>query len=79
MNKSQLLQQDQLKATGIGRDPDNSQFLFIGFNKKPSDDEMRAIHDFLRRSPSRCPFCSSPTYVLPCTSCGEPDLPEEGF
>lgn len=67
---------EHLRAVGVARDPDNPQMLFLAFNRPPSDDEMRAVHDFLRRPPARCPFCSTPTYGLPCTSCGEPDVPE---
>lgn len=70
---------DGLKASGIIRDPENEQFVSIGFNRKPTDDEMRAVHNFLRRTPATCPFCSTPTYSLPCSQCGEPDLPDGDF
>lgn len=69
-----------LRALGAGRDPDNSQVLFLSFNRAPTDEEMRAVQGFLRRPPAICPFCAAPTYGLPCTACGEPDVPEpEGF
>lgn len=38
-----------LSAKGIGRDPDNEQVLFASFDRRPTDDEMRAIHDLLRK------------------------------
>lgn len=39
---------DPLKACGIFRDPDDERTLSVAFNRKPSDAETRAIHDFLR-------------------------------
>lgn len=65
------------KALGIGRDADNEKVLIVSFNTRPTDDEMRAVHNFLRRTPGHCPFCQTPSYALPCTQCGEPDLPDE--
>lgn len=67
---------DRLGATGISRDAEHSQMLTVSFSRRPTDSEMRAIHDFLRRTPSTCPFCSEATYSLPCTACGEPDIPD---
>lgn len=67
----------ELKAKGIGREIGSPQYLFIGFNRQPTDDEMRAIHEFLRRPPPTCPFCQKPHYgALPCWNCGEPDIPD---
>lgn len=68
---------DELKAKGVAREV-VPQAMTVIFNRPPNDDEMRAIHDFLRRSPAICPFCKLPTYALPCTACGEPDIPD-GF
>ncbi len=39
---------DLLRAKGIGRDFENEQMLFVSFNRRPTDDEMRVIHDLLR-------------------------------
>lgn len=64
---------DDLKAIGAGRDAQNERFLSICFNRRPTDDELRAVHNFLRRVPGQCPFCNTPSYALPCTQCGEPD------
>lgn len=68
----------ELIGRGVFRDGGEERTLCISFNRKPTDDELRAVHDFFRRSPANCPFCSKPTYRLPCTHCGEPDTPE-GF
>lgn len=67
---------DYLRASGAWRDPENDRVLSISFNRSPTDDEMRAVQDFLHRPPATCPFCAAPTYGLPCTSCGEPDIPD---
>jgi hypothetical protein len=64
---------DGLKAAGVARDTDARQSLSVAFNRVPTNDEMRAVHDFLRRPPASCPFCMKPTYRCPCTHCGEPD------
>ncbi len=69
---------DELKAVGASRDAGEPKSLAISFNRIPTDDELRAVHNFLRRSPATCPFCKTPTYSLPCSQCGEPDIPE-GF
>ncbi len=37
-----------LRAKGIGRDFENEQTLFVSFNRRPTDDELRALHDLLR-------------------------------
>lgn len=66
-----------LKAIGSGRDAQSPCSIDIIFNRPATDDEMRALHDFLRRPPATCPFCSKPTYACPCTNCGEPDRSEE--
>lgn len=39
---------EHLRAMGIWRDPDNERTLFVIFNRAPSDDEMRAVHELLR-------------------------------
>lgn len=33
---------------GIGRVSDNAQVLIVFFDREPTDDEMRAVHDALR-------------------------------
>jgi hypothetical protein len=67
-----------LKAVGTGRDAGEPKSLLVAFNRRPTDDELRAVQTFLRRAPATCPFCKLPTYSLPCSHCGEPDIPE-GF
>ncbi len=69
---------DHLKARGVGRDGGDPRTLLVFFNQRPSDEELRAIGDCLGKVPATCPFCTKPTYVLPCSHCGEPDVPE-GF
>ncbi|MGE0425291.1 MAG: hypothetical protein AB7O88_23735 [Reyranellaceae bacterium] len=44
-----------LRAMGIGRDPDDERTLFVIFDRAPSDDEMRAVHDRLRGADFDCP------------------------
>lgn len=39
---------ETLKARGVFRDPGDERTLSVAFNRKPSDAEMRAIHDYLR-------------------------------
>lgn len=40
---------EMLHVSGVGRDADDERTLFMSLNRKPTDDEVRAIHDFLRR------------------------------
>lgn len=47
---------DKLKCNGIGRDKDNDQFLFFAFNRKPTDDEMRYLHEVMERAAVCCPY-----------------------
>jgi|GEM_PF-5914495 len=68
-----------LRAQGVGRDPENDRVVFLSLNRVPSDDELRAIRDGIQRTPATCPFCTKPTYVLPCSHCGEPDVPDNSF
>ncbi|MDJ1632710.1 hypothetical protein [Rhizobium rhizogenes] len=68
-----------LRAQGIGRDPENDRVIFLSLNRVPNDDELRAIHGAIGRTPATCPFCAKPTYVLPCSHCGEPDVPDDQF
>lgn len=80
-NGGPLSRSDEFKgltAIGAGRDAENEKSLCIYFDRRPTDDELRAVHNFLRRSPAKCPFCKTPTYSLPCSQCGEPDIPD-GF
>lgn len=67
-----------LKVHGVSRITDSDQCLLFGFSRRPTDDEMRAAHEFLKSRPiCSCPFCSKPTYCCPCSHCGEPDIPED--
>jgi hypothetical protein len=38
-----------LRIKGCGRDADNEKALVLYFNRKPTDDELRALYDNLRR------------------------------
>ncbi len=40
----------KLKCSGVGRDKDNEQFLFFAFSRKPTDDEMRYLHEVMERA-----------------------------
>lgn len=42
---------DSTRVVGIGRDAENEKALVIYFTGKPSDDDMRRIHDLLRDGP----------------------------
>lgn len=39
-----------LQCLGGGRDADNRQTLWFSFNRRPTDDELRFIHDCVRRA-----------------------------
>jgi hypothetical protein len=70
---------DALKARGAYRPQGEPESVTLIFTRRPTDGEMRAIHDALRKPPVPCPFCGEPTYLLPCTACGDPDLPKSAF
>lgn len=38
-----------LRCFGGGRDADNQQTLWFAFNRRPTDDELRFLHDVMRR------------------------------
>ncbi len=37
-----------LRAHGVGRIHDNPNCVLVSFNRESSDDELRALHEFLR-------------------------------
>ena len=39
---------NDLKVYGTGRVADNEQVLLVMMSRKPTDDELREIHDILR-------------------------------
>src|SRR6185437_15107724 len=39
-----------LRCPGVGRDADNEQSLCFYFNRKPTDDEMRFLHEVMQRA-----------------------------
>lgn len=43
------MENEPLRAQGVFRDQENERFLCFGFNRRPSDEELRAVHDLLRR------------------------------
>lgn len=43
-------QNEPLRCPGIGRDAENSKSLVIYLNRPASDDEMRFLHDVLKRA-----------------------------
>jgi hypothetical protein len=40
----------KLKLNGIGRDVGHDCFLFLAFSRRPTDDEIRALHDAFREA-----------------------------
>lgn len=40
-----------LRALGVARMADNECAILVCFNRAPSDDELRALHDALRPEP----------------------------
>lgn len=40
--------EEALRLAGVARPIDNPQSLLLVFNRRPSDDELRAIHERLR-------------------------------
>ena len=38
----------EIKVLGVSRDVDNERVLVIVFNQRPSDDEMRYLHEAVR-------------------------------
>lgn len=60
---------NDLRAVGISRYDGDQKALTVAFDRKPTDDEMRAVHDFLRHGPFVCHGCGMPHYSLPCPSC----------
>lgn len=44
------IQKDDLKCPGVGRDADNEKSLCFYFDRKPTDDEMRYLHEVMQRA-----------------------------
>jgi len=40
--------EDELQVSGVGRMGDNSKALLVSFNRTPTDEELRTIHDKLK-------------------------------
>lgn len=40
----------ELRCTGIGRDADHAASLVLYFDRKPTDYEMRFLHDVMKRA-----------------------------
>lgn len=38
-----------LRCFGVGRDSENPKALCFSFSRPPTDDELRALHDLVRR------------------------------
>lgn len=41
---------EQLRCPGVGRDAENEKSLCFYFNRKPTDDEMRYLHEVMQRA-----------------------------
>lgn len=52
-------EREQIKCSGIGRDAGNEKSLCFYFNRKPTDDEMRYLHDVMQRSSAERPSRSA--------------------
>jgi len=46
----------KLKCNGAGRDKDNDQFLWFAFNREPTDDELRYLHEVVKRAAECSPI-----------------------
>ncbi len=40
----------KLKCPGVGRDAENEKSLCFYFDRKPTDDEMRYLHEVMQRA-----------------------------
>lgn len=40
----------KLRCAGIGRDKDNPQSLSLYFDRSPTDDEMRYLHEVIKHA-----------------------------
>jgi len=45
-----LISATPLKCPGVGRDAGNDRSLCFYFNRKPTDDEMRYLHEVMQRA-----------------------------
>lgn len=53
-----------LKCPGVGRDADNDKALAFYFNRRPSDDEMRYLHEVMQRAAVCSPIDPPPSLKL---------------
>jgi len=49
---ARLVAQFGLRVNGVGRDADNERTLIVYFDRRPTDDELRAVHEHLRTLPT---------------------------
>jgi len=54
----------KLKCNGAGRDKDNNQFLWFAFNRTPTDDELRYLHEVVKRASECSPVETPKRYPL---------------
>jgi hypothetical protein len=47
MSKSEPLHGDKVRAVGVARMQDNDRAVLVCFDRKPTDDELRDVHDTL--------------------------------
>ncbi len=40
---------EKLRCTGVGRDGEDEKCIAVYFNQKPTDDQMRFLHDCMKR------------------------------
>lgn len=44
------LENQALRALGVGRMADNTKAILVSFNRAPTDDELRGLHELLRHN-----------------------------
>ena len=47
---------EQLKCPGAGRDAENTKCVAFYFNRMPTDDELRYLHEVTQRAALMCPL-----------------------
>ncbi len=47
---------DKLKCPGVGRNGDHDGSLIFYFSRRPTDDEMRYLHDVMKRAAECSPI-----------------------
>lgn len=46
-----MVEDDPVKCLGVSRDAENDQAIIVSLSRRPSDNELRGLHDFIRDWP----------------------------